>query len=185
MESKLKSLEKHMESLKQSKSQLVATLEMEKAKAEAVQEELDRYKNLIKHTCNYVSIVTVDISIKCIVHCWHVYVYYFSISTGIAYLQYISLLLRERAKHGSLKNSYTHALTEARKEKVVCFIHSWLVCKNELFWIATKNLSLIFLMPRHLTETVHQIIRPYLMFQNSFNYMRVCVNTNLLLMKVC
>ena len=33
-----------MESLKQAKSQLVAALEMEKAKAETVQEELDRYK---------------------------------------------------------------------------------------------------------------------------------------------
>ena len=43
IESKLKTLEAQMESLKQAKSQLVATLEIEKAKTEAVQEELDRY----------------------------------------------------------------------------------------------------------------------------------------------
>ena len=42
MESKLKGIETQMESFKQAKSQLVAALEMEKAKAEAVQEELDR-----------------------------------------------------------------------------------------------------------------------------------------------
>ena len=42
IESKLKTLEAQMESFKQAKSQLVATLEIEKAKTEAVQEELDR-----------------------------------------------------------------------------------------------------------------------------------------------
>ena len=42
MESKLKGIETQMETFKQAKSQLVAALEMEKAKAEAVQEELDR-----------------------------------------------------------------------------------------------------------------------------------------------
>ena len=44
MESKLKGIETQMESFRQAKSQLVAALEMEKAKAEGVQEELDRYK---------------------------------------------------------------------------------------------------------------------------------------------
>ena len=43
IESKLKALEAQMENFKQAKSQLVATLEIEKAKTEAVQEELDRY----------------------------------------------------------------------------------------------------------------------------------------------
>ena len=43
IESKLKTLEAQMVSFKQVKSQLVATLEIEKAKTEAVQEELDRY----------------------------------------------------------------------------------------------------------------------------------------------
>lgn len=43
IESKLKALETQMENFKQAKSQLVATLEIEKAKTEAVQEELDRY----------------------------------------------------------------------------------------------------------------------------------------------
>jgi len=42
MESKLKGLETQMENFKQAKSQLVAALEMEKAKAEAVQDEFDR-----------------------------------------------------------------------------------------------------------------------------------------------
>ena len=47
MESKLKGIETQMESFKQAKSQLVAALEMEKAKAEAVQEELDRYNTCL------------------------------------------------------------------------------------------------------------------------------------------
>ena len=54
IESKLKAIETQMEGLKQAKSQLVAALEMEKAKVEAVQEELDRYKNVLKHTCSYI-----------------------------------------------------------------------------------------------------------------------------------
>ena len=48
MESKLKGIETQMESFRQAKSQLVAALEMEKAKPEGVQEELDRYKNVLK-----------------------------------------------------------------------------------------------------------------------------------------
>ena len=54
MESKLKGIETQIDSFKQAKSQLVAALEMEKAKAEAVQEELDRYKNMLKCTCSYI-----------------------------------------------------------------------------------------------------------------------------------
>jgi len=42
LQSKQTGLETQLSSIKQAKAQLLATLEMEKAKAEAVQEELER-----------------------------------------------------------------------------------------------------------------------------------------------